>query len=63
MPPGQALAVDYRVGAAEDLVAEGARFPVITALEVIEHVADPAAFLGLARRACSSPAAACSSPP
>ena len=30
---------------AEDLLAEGARFPVITALEVIEHVPDPAAFL------------------
>ena len=39
------LDVAYRVAAAEDLVAEGARFPVITALEVIEHVADPAAFL------------------
>ena len=35
----------YRVAAAEDLLAEGARFPVITALEVIEHVTDPAAFL------------------
>lgn len=39
------LPLRYRVGAAEDLVAEGARFPVVTALEVIEHVADPAAFL------------------
>ena len=44
---GQDLPLDYRVGAAEDLVAEGARFPVVTALEVIEHVADPAAFLQL----------------
>ena len=36
----------YRVGVAEDLLAEGARFPVVTALEVMEHVPDPAAFLG-----------------
>ena len=35
----------YRTGAAEDLLAEGMRFPVITALEVIEHVPDPAAFV------------------
>ena len=42
----------YRTGVAEDLLAEGARFPVITALEVIEHVPDPAAFLAtLARTA------------
>ena len=41
------LPIEYRVGAAEDLVAEGARFPVVAALEVIEHVADPAAFLRL----------------
>ncbi len=47
---GQGLPLAYRVGAAEDLVAEGARFPVVTALEVIEHVADPAAFLGLLAR-------------
>jgi 2-polyprenyl-6-hydroxyphenyl methylase/3-demethylubiquinone-9 3-methyltransferase len=40
-----AVDVTYRVGLAEDLVAEGARFPVITALEVIEHVPDPAAFI------------------
>lgn len=35
----------YRVGLAEDLLAEGQRFQVITALEVIEHVPDPAAFV------------------
>jgi 2-polyprenyl-6-hydroxyphenyl methylase / 3-demethylubiquinone-9 3-methyltransferase len=42
---GKALALDYRVGLAEELLAEGASFPVITALEVIEHVAEPGAFL------------------
>jgi 2-polyprenyl-6-hydroxyphenyl methylase/3-demethylubiquinone-9 3-methyltransferase len=40
----QGLRLVYRVGAPEDLLREGARFPVITALEVIEHVPDPAAF-------------------
>ena len=39
------LMLTYRVGAAEDLLAEGLRFPVITALEVIEHVPDPGAFV------------------
>jgi 2-polyprenyl-6-hydroxyphenyl methylase/3-demethylubiquinone-9 3-methyltransferase len=39
------LPITYRTGAPEDLVAEGARFLIITALEVIEHVPDPAAFL------------------
>ena len=43
----QGLPLRYRAGVAEDLVAEGMRFPVITALEVIEHVPDPAAFLGV----------------
>ncbi|ACI49931.1 ubiquinone biosynthesis O-methyltransferase [Gluconacetobacter diazotrophicus PA1 5] len=42
-PDGGSLA--YRVGSAEELQAEGARFAAITALEVIEHVTDPAAFL------------------
>jgi 2-polyprenyl-6-hydroxyphenyl methylase/3-demethylubiquinone-9 3-methyltransferase len=41
---GQGLKLAYRTGAAEDLA--GAKFPVITALEVIEHVADPARFIG-----------------
>jgi len=42
---GQGLALSYRACLAEDLLAEGHRFPVITALEVIEHVDDPAAFV------------------
>ena len=42
---GQGLSLTYRQGTAEALAAEGAKFPVVTALEVIEHVADPAAFL------------------
>jgi 2-polyprenyl-6-hydroxyphenyl methylase/3-demethylubiquinone-9 3-methyltransferase len=42
---GCGLALTYRVGAAEDLLVEGLRFPVITALEVIEHVPDPATFV------------------
>lgn len=44
---GQHLPLAYRAGVAEDLAAEGLRFPVITALEVIEHVPDPAAFLDM----------------
>jgi len=42
---GRALPLTYRTGVAEDLLAEATRFPVITALEVIEHVPDPPAFL------------------
>jgi 2-polyprenyl-6-hydroxyphenyl methylase/3-demethylubiquinone-9 3-methyltransferase len=37
----------YRAGEAEALVAEGQRFDVVTALEVIEHVDDPAGFMAL----------------
>jgi 2-polyprenyl-6-hydroxyphenyl methylase/3-demethylubiquinone-9 3-methyltransferase len=44
---GKGLALAYRSCLAETLVAEGARFPVITALEVIEHVPNPAAFVRL----------------
>jgi 2-polyprenyl-6-hydroxyphenyl methylase/3-demethylubiquinone-9 3-methyltransferase len=36
---------NYRVGTAEDLLAARKYFQVITALEVIEHVPDPAAFV------------------
>ncbi|MDE2006545.1 MAG: bifunctional 2-polyprenyl-6-hydroxyphenol methylase/3-demethylubiquinol 3-O-methyltransferase UbiG [Rhodospirillales bacterium] len=39
------LRLAYRVAAPEDLAAEGERFPVVTALEVIEHAADPANFV------------------
>jgi len=38
------LAIDYRTGTAEDLAAAGETFDVILNMEVIEHVADPAAF-------------------
>lgn len=42
---GLGLDLEYRQGAAEDLLAGGMRFPVVTALEVIEHVPDPGAFV------------------
>jgi 2-polyprenyl-6-hydroxyphenyl methylase/3-demethylubiquinone-9 3-methyltransferase len=40
------LPIDYRVETAEALAAAGAKFDVVLAMEVIEHVADRAAFLG-----------------
>ena len=40
-----ALEIDYRSSTAEALLAEGARFDLVLNMEVIEHVADPAAFL------------------
>jgi 2-polyprenyl-6-hydroxyphenyl methylase / 3-demethylubiquinone-9 3-methyltransferase len=44
---GQALAIDYRAIAVEALPFDGpgGRFDLVTALEVIEHVADPASFI------------------
>jgi 2-polyprenyl-6-hydroxyphenyl methylase / 3-demethylubiquinone-9 3-methyltransferase len=42
------VAVDYRQAAAEDLAGAGERFDVVLALEVVEHVADPALFLSAA---------------
>jgi 2-polyprenyl-6-hydroxyphenyl methylase/3-demethylubiquinone-9 3-methyltransferase len=39
------LSIDYRCATAEALLAEGEAFDVILNMEVIEHVADPGAFL------------------
>ena len=39
------LAIDYRVAAAEQLLAEAARFDLVCAMEVVEHVADQETFL------------------
>ena len=39
------LAISYRTGLADDLLAEGRCFAAITALEIIEHVPDQAGFL------------------
>ena len=47
-PPGLRLA--YRCAAPETLAEEGRRYDVITALEVIEHVPDPAGFVGVLAR-------------
>lgn len=44
---GSGLAIDYRAGSVENL--DGATFDLVTSLEVIEHVTDPAGFVaGLA---------------
>lgn len=39
---GQGLAIDYRAGGPEALAG---RYDLVTSLEVVEHVADPAAFI------------------
>ena len=44
------LAIDYRVGTAEDLAAAGEKFDVILNMEVIEHVSGQAEFV----KACAS---------
>jgi 2-polyprenyl-6-hydroxyphenyl methylase / 3-demethylubiquinone-9 3-methyltransferase len=44
---GLGVALSYRAGDAEALVAEGRQFDVVTALEVIEHVEDQAGFMHL----------------
>ena len=44
-------AARYRAGALEEVVAEGARFDVVLAMEVVEHVADVGAFVAEAAMA------------
>jgi 2-polyprenyl-6-hydroxyphenyl methylase/3-demethylubiquinone-9 3-methyltransferase len=39
------LQIDYRASTAEALLSEGVNFDLVLNMEVIEHVADPAAFL------------------
>ena len=39
--------VDYRHTTAEALAESGERFEVVTAMEIVEHVAEPSAFLGI----------------
>ncbi|ETX27898.1 bifunctional 2-polyprenyl-6-hydroxyphenol methylase/3-demethylubiquinol 3-O-methyltransferase UbiG [Roseivivax isoporae] len=39
------LSIQYRAITAEALAAEGRRFDVVLAMEIVEHVADPATFL------------------
>ncbi len=45
----QGLDIDYLATTAEALVAQGRRFDVIMALEIVEHVADPAEFIATCR--------------
>lgn len=45
----QGLPIDYRATTAEALAAEGQVFDVVLALEIVEHVADPAAFVATCR--------------
>lgn len=44
------VTVDYRRATAEELAAAGETFDAVLALEVVEHVADPALFLAAAAR-------------
>src|SRR5260370_14930606 len=42
------LSIDYRIATAESVAGAGQRFDAVLALEIIEHVADAAVFLGSA---------------
>lgn len=44
----QGLKIDYREGSVETLAAASARYDLVCALEIIEHVADPALFAAAA---------------
>lgn len=50
----QGLEIDYRAGEIGALVAAGERFDLVCSMEVIEHVADPAAFV-TALASCVAP--------
>jgi len=41
------LEIDYRAARVEDLAAEGAQYDAVIALEVVEHVPDVQAFIGV----------------
>ncbi len=41
----QGLDIDYRVATAEELAEKGESFDIVLNMEVLEHVADPAAFI------------------
>ena len=43
------LEIDYRHASAEALAAEGETFDIVLNMEVVEHVADPAAYLAACR--------------
>ena len=45
----QGLEIDYRATTAEALAAAGEGFDAVLALEIVEHVADPAAFVATCR--------------
>ncbi|MBU3031251.1 bifunctional 2-polyprenyl-6-hydroxyphenol methylase/3-demethylubiquinol 3-O-methyltransferase UbiG [Paracoccus marinaquae] len=45
----QDLPIDYRATTAEALVAGGEVFDIVLALEIVEHVADPATFIATCR--------------
>lgn len=44
------LQIDYRATTAESLLAEGGDYDVVLALEIVEHVADPADFIATCAR-------------
>ncbi len=51
---GVGLDIDYRVTTIEGLADAGAQFDLVVSMEVVEHVADPAAFLADCARVTQS---------